>query len=73
MREDDPQDLLDRFIVLERQEQFDRSLADVARPPRRTRVLLEPARHREMNHRVVREPWQRRVERCDFRPVANDP
>ncbi len=73
LREDDPQDLLDRFVVFERQEEFDRSLADVAGSPRRTGVLLEPARHRQMDHRVVREPRQRRVEGRGVGALADDP
>ena len=73
LREDDPQDLLDRFVMLERQEEFDRSLADVARSPRRAGVLLEPARHRQMDHRVVREPRQRCIERRGLGALADDP
>ena len=33
LREDDPQDLLDRRVVLEREQELDRPLADVARAP----------------------------------------
>ena len=70
--ENDPQYLLDGPVVLERQEEFDRSLADVTRSPRCARVLLEPARHRQMDHRVVRKPRQRCVERRDLVCFADD-
>ena len=56
LREDDPQDLFDRLIVLERQQKFDRPLAHVARAPRRAAVLLQAMRHGQVHHRVVREP-----------------
>ena len=72
LREDDPQNLLDRLVVLEGQEEFDRPLADVARAPSRTGVLLEPARHRQMDHCVVRKPRQRRIERRGLRSFADD-
>ena len=60
----------DRFVVLERQQEFDRALADVPRSPGRSRVLLEPMRHGEVDHRVVREPRQRRSRRAAPRARA---
>ena len=65
LREDDPQDLLDRRVVLERQQELDRPLADVARAPGRAAVLLQAVRHGEMHHRVVREPREYGIERGD--------
>ena len=68
--EDDPQDLLDRRVVLEREQELDRALADVAGAPGGAGVLLEAVRHGEMDHRVVREPREERVERRDAVAVA---
>ena len=67
LREHDPQDLLDGLIVLEREEELDRSLAYVARPPCSTGILLQAVRHGEVHHRVVRKPWKDGVERRDAR------
>ena len=67
LREDDAQDLLDRLVVLERQQELDRALADVARAPGGAGILLQPVRHGEVDHRVVREPREERVERLDAR------
>ena len=72
LREDPPQDLSDGFVVLEREEEFDRPLTDVARTPCRTRILLKPARYRQMDHGVVGEPRQRRVERRALGSIADD-
>ena len=60
------QDRLGRRVVLEREQQLERALADVARAPGRDRILLEAVRRREMDHRVMREPGENRVERLGF-------
>ena len=62
LREDDAQDLLDRVVMFQRKEELDRPLADIAGSPGGARVLFEPMRHRQMNHRVMREPREQRVE-----------
>ena len=49
-------------IMLERQQQFDRALADVARAPRAAGILFETVRRGEMDHAVVREPGEDRVD-----------
>ena len=71
--QDDSQDLLDRFVVPQREEEFDRALAHIARAPRRARVLFQAAWHGQMDHRVVREPWQGRVDCRRFGGVTDDP
>ena len=58
------------FVVLERREEFQRPLADVARAPGAAGVLLEAVRDREMDHRVMREPGEDRVERLGVRVLA---
>ena len=62
LREEDAQDLLDRPIVLEREQKFDRALADVARAPGAAGILFEAVRRGEMDHGVVREPREDRVD-----------
>ena len=62
LREDDAQDLLDRVVMFQRKEELDRPLADIAGSPGGAGILLEPVRHGQMDHRVVREPREQRVE-----------
>ena len=59
---EDAQDLLDLLIVLERQQEFDRALADVARAPRAAGILFEAVRRGEMDHPVMCEPGKDRVD-----------
>ena len=73
LREDDPQDLLDRLVVLERQQELDRALACVARAPRGAPVLLQAMRHGEVHHGVVREPREQRIERRNVGSATGDP
>jgi hypothetical protein len=70
--EDDAQDLSHRLVVLEREEELDRPLAHIARAPGGAAVLIQAVWHREVNHRVVREPWKQAVQRRNLRPVAGD-
>ena len=49
-------------VVLERQQELDRPLADIAGAPGGAGILLEAVRHREMHHRVVGEPREQRIE-----------
>ena len=72
LREDDPENLFDRLVVFERQEEFNRSLADVARAPRRTRVLFEAVWHRQVHHRVVSKPRKYRIESGNIGVAAGD-
>ena len=60
--EQDAQNLLGRPIVLKRQQEFDRALANVARAPRAAGILLEAVRRGQMDHGVVREPGEDRVD-----------
>ena len=50
------QQVADRLDAPERQQQLDRTLADVARAPAAARVLLQAARRQVVHERVVREP-----------------
>ena len=52
----------DRLVVLQREKELHRTLADVARSPGRAGILLESVRHGQMDHRIVREPREQRVE-----------
>ena len=70
LREDDPQDLLDRRVVLEREQELDRALAHVARAPGGAAGLLEAMRHGQVHHGVLREPGEDRVDRGDALAVA---
>ena len=56
------QDFLHRLVMLERQQQFDRALANIARAPSAAGILLEPTRGGEMDHTVVREPGKDRID-----------
>ena len=49
-------------IMLERQQEFDRALADVARAPGAAGILFETMRRGEMDHPVMREPGEDRVD-----------
>ena len=62
LRENDAQQLLGRPVMLERQEQLQRALADVARAPCGARILLEAMRRREVDHGVVRQPREDRID-----------
>ena len=42
------------------EQEFDRPLADVARAPGRTRILLEAVRHAQMHDGIMREPGKQR-------------
>ena len=70
--EDDPHDLPHRRVVLEREQELDRALADVAGAPGSAAELLEAVRHGEVDHRVVRQPREERVERGDALAVAGE-
>ena len=70
--EDEPQDLLDDGVVLEREQELDRPLADVAGAPGGAGVLLEAVRDGEVDHRVVGKPREDRVEGRDLRTGARD-
>src|SRR5205085_12479422 len=59
------QDVAQGGDVATREEPLDRPLADVARPPRPARELLEPARREIMNARVVRKPRQDVLQAAD--------
>ena len=48
--------------MFERQKQLDRPLADVARAPRAAGILFETMRRGEMDHAVVREPGEDRID-----------
>ena len=61
--EKDAQNRLGRRVVLQRQQQLHRALADVAHAPGGAGVLLEAVRRRQMHHGVVRQPRQDRVDR----------
>ena len=52
-------------VVLEREQELDRPLADVARAPGGAGILLEAVRHGQMHHGVVGEPREHRIERRD--------
>ena len=62
LRKDDAQDLLDLVVMSQRKQELDRPLADIARAPGAACILFQPMRHRQMNHRVMREPREQRVE-----------
>ena len=62
LSEENAQNLFDRLIVLERQQEFDRALAHVARAPGAAGILFETMRRGEMNHRVMRKPGKDRVD-----------
>ena len=62
LSEENAQNLFDRLIMLERQQEFDRALADVARAPRAAGILFETMRRGEMDHPVMREPGEDRVD-----------
>ena len=72
LREDDPQDLLDRRVMLERQQKLDRPLADIAGSPGGAGILFEPVRHGQMDHGIVGEPREQRVERRALGAAARD-
>ena len=61
--ENDAQNRLGRLVVLQRQQQLHRTLADIAGAPCGARILLEAMRHGEMHHGVVRQPREDRVDR----------
>src|ERR1700746_3885351 len=50
------QNSLRRLIMLKRQEQFHRPLANVAGAPGSARILFKAMRHREMHHGVMHQP-----------------
>lgn len=54
--EDGAQHLLRRGVVLQRQQELQRALADVAGAPGAAGVLLQPVRHGQVDHRVMRQP-----------------
>ena len=60
----DAQNRLGRFVVLERQQQFHRALADVTGAPRAAGILLKTVSHAEMHYRVVHQPGKNRVDRA---------
>ena len=62
LREEDAQNLFDWPIMLERQKEFDRALADVARAPGAAGILFETVRRGEVDHGVVRKPGEDRVD-----------
>ncbi len=68
--EDGAQDVLDRRVVLEGEEELDRTLADVAGAPGRAARLLEAVGDGEMDHAVLGEPRQQGVELGDALAVA---
>ena len=69
---DDAQDLADRLMMAERQEEFHRPLADIARAPGRRRILFEAARHRQMHHGVLGEPGEDGGERSSLGLVGGE-
>ena len=72
LRKDDPQDLPDRGVMLEREQELDRPLADVARAPGRAARLLQTMRHGQVHHGVLRQPGEDRVDRRDtLAPAAH--
>ena len=71
--EEDAQDLFDRLIMLERQQEFDRALADVTRAPRAAGILFETVRRGEMDHPVMREPGEDRVDGERVRRILGAP
>ena len=73
LREDDPQNLLDRLVMFEREQELDRPLADIARSPGGAGILLEPVRHGEMDHGIVGEPREHAIERRDVAVASRDP
>ena len=73
LRENDAQDLFHRLVVLQREQELYRTLADVTGAPGSTGKLLEAVRHRQMNDRVVREPRERRIERSRVGSTAGYP
>jgi hypothetical protein len=56
--EDAQQQITDRRPAADREQQLDRALAHVARPPAPAGELLEAARREVVHHRVAREPRQ---------------
>ena len=60
-------------IVLERQQEFDRALADVARAPGAAGILFETVRRGQMDHRVMREPGKDRVDGKRVRGILGAP
>src|SRR5262249_40865466 len=56
------QDVANRFYPAERQQQLDGALADIARAPAASRVLLEAARRQVVDARVADEPRHDRIE-----------
>ncbi len=71
--EHDPQNFLGRAIMLERQEQLDRPLADVARAPGGAGILLQAVRHGQMDHRVMDQPGQEMVQRGQLAAASLQP
>ena len=71
--ENGAQNLLGRSVMLERQEELERTLADVARAPRRARILLEAMRRREVDHGVVRQPREDRIDGLGVALCVPDP
>ena len=64
----DAQDLFDGLVMFQREQEFDRPLADVAGSPGGAGILFEPVRHGQMDHGVVGEPrdtaYRERHPRC---------
>ncbi|MNN07326.1 hypothetical protein D3C81_1201500 [compost metagenome] len=60
------QDVFDHPVFLRCQKIFRRSLADVAGPPSRPAVLLQPVRYREVNQHIVRIPPGQRIQLLHF-------
>ena len=73
LSEEDAQDLFDRLIVFERQQEFDRALADVARAPGAAGILFETMRRSEMDHCVMRKPGEDRVDGKSVRRILGAP
>src|ERR1700733_1539753 len=62
LSEENTQNLFDRLIMFERQQEFDRTLADVTRAPGAPGILFETVRRGQVNHPVMRKPREDRVD-----------
>ena len=60
-------------VMLERQQELDRPLADVAGAPGGAGILLEAVRHGEVHDRVMGKPGEHRIERGYVGIGAGDP